>query len=92
MNKRVIIDLPDELVELAERQAAKQGRSLTDVIADSLRAAVAEKSPASSHERKLPRISSADDRQTGSFNIDTLHEIEEMEDAEYIERLNRGFK
>lgn len=97
MNKRVILDLPEELVELAERQAAEQGRTLTDVIEQGVRLAiderkVSEAKTAGDQQRKLPRVSSATGGYNPGFENMTYRDIQAMDDLEYVERMQRGFK
>lgn len=97
MNERVIIDLPSELVELAKRKAAEQGRTLTDVIEDGVRMAIdgqetAEPKMAAGQERKLPRVSSAIGGYNPGFENVTYRDIQAMDDLEYVVRMRRGFK
>ncbi|MGB9365428.1 MAG: hypothetical protein WCE79_05380 [Xanthobacteraceae bacterium] len=46
--------------------------------------------PAEKRERVMPRVSTA----TGGYapGINSIRDIEEMEDLEYIEKLRRGFQ
>ncbi|MEA2878385.1 MAG: hypothetical protein QOF14_3581 [Hyphomicrobiales bacterium] len=89
MIKRTTVRLPSELLKKAQRKAAAEGRTLTGLMEEGLRYVVAEK-PAENRERVMPRISSA----TGGPmpGITRLKDLEEIEDAEYIERLRQGFK
>lgn len=92
MIERTTVRLPKELLDRARRKAAAEGRTLTGLMEDGLRFVVEEKPKPQQAERKLPRISKA----TGGFypgiDISNNAAIQEMEDLEYIERLNRGFK
>jgi predicted DNA-binding protein len=92
MVERTTVRLPEELLNRARRKAAAEGRTLTALIEEGLRLAVAPKPKAPPAERRLPRVSTA----TGGFypgvDISNNASIQEMEDLEYIERLNRGFK
>ncbi len=88
MIKRTTVRLPVELLKKAQRKAAAEGKTLTGLMEEGLRYVVADK-PAEKRERVMPRVSSA----TGGYapGINSIRDIEEMEDLEYIEKLNRGF-
>jgi hypothetical protein len=92
MIERTTVRLPSDLLKKARRKAAEENRTLTALMEDGLRYIVEDKSKSQNVKRKLPRVSKA----TGGFypGIDISHNasIQEMEDQEYIERLNRGFK
>jgi hypothetical protein len=91
MNERTNISLPTELVRLAERKAAEQGRTLTELVEEGVRQVVGEKKPVQKPRGKVP-VSSA----TGGFNPGfenmTYRDIQQMDDIEYAERMRRGFK
>jgi hypothetical protein len=89
MIKRTTVRLPAELLKKAQRKAAAEGRTLTALMEDGLRYVVSDK-PAEKQERKMPRVSTA----TGGFasGINSVRDIEEMMDLEYIEKLRRGFQ
>ena len=91
MTERTTVRLPEELLDRARRKAAAEGRTLTSLIEEGLRVVTAAKKTPPT-ERRLPRISTA----TGGFypgiDISNNAAIQEIEDLEYIERLNRGFK
>jgi hypothetical protein len=91
MIERTTVRLPDELMDRARRKAAAEKRTLTSLIEEGLRLVTSPKK-AQRAERRLPRISTA----TGGFypgiDISNNAAIQEIEDLEYIERLNRGFK
>ena len=89
MIKRTTVRLPSELLKKAQRKAAAEGRTLTGLMEEGLRYVVAEK-PAEKRERVMPRVSSAGGGRAPGVN--TFKDIEEIEDAEYIERLRSGFK
>jgi hypothetical protein len=88
--KRTTVRLPAELLRTAQRKAAAEGKTLTGLMEEGLRYVVSDKPPAMKRERVMPPISTA----TGGFapGIKSIRDIEEMEDLEYIEKLNRGFK
>lgn len=89
MIKRTTVRLPTELLKKAQRKAAAEGRTLTGLMEEGLRYVVSEK-PAEKRERVMPRVSAA----TGGFapGINSIRDIEEMQDLEYIEKLRRGFR
>lgn len=89
MIKRTTVRLPAELLKKAQRKAAAEGRTLTGLMEEGLRYVVSEK-PAGESERVMPRVSTA----TGGYapGINSIRDIEEMEDLEYIEKLRRGFQ
>jgi hypothetical protein len=89
MTRRTTVRLPAELLKKAQRKAAAEGRTLTGLMEEGLRYVVSEK-PAEKRERVMPRISMA----TGGYapGINSIRDIEEMQDLEYIEKLRRGFQ
>jgi hypothetical protein len=89
MIKRTTVRLPAELLRRAQRKAAAEGRTLTGLMEEGLRYVVADK-PAEKRERVMPRVSSAGGGRAPGVN--TFKDLEEIEDAEYIERLRKGFK
>jgi len=92
MNERTNISLPTDLVRLAERKAAEQGRTLAELVEEGLRNAVVEKKPDTNQERKLPRVSSATGGYNPAFENMTYRDIQAMDDLEYVERMRRNFK
>ena len=89
MIKRTTVRLPAELLKKAQRKAAAEGRTLTGLMEEGLRYVVADK-PAEKRERIMPRVSTAGGGQAPG--VRTLKDLEEIEDAEYIERLRNGFR
>jgi hypothetical protein len=89
MIKRTTVRLPAELLKKAQRKAAAEGRTLTGLMEEGLRYVVSDKR-ADTRERIMPPVSTA----TGGPmpGVTRLKDLEEIEDAEYIERLRRGFK
>lgn len=90
MTERTTVRLPSELLARAKRKAAADGRTLTSLIEDGLRVVVSDAAPPKGKRRVMIPVSKA----TGGLQpgIKALHDIYEMEDAEYVERMNRGFK
>jgi hypothetical protein len=86
MTDRTTVRLPEELKERAMRLASAEGRTLTSLIEEGLRSVIAQRR-AAPKPRVMPRVSKA----KGGFapGINSVRDIEELEDAEYIERLRR---
>jgi len=93
MSKHTTIRLPDDLLRQAKSKAAAEGRTLTSLIEQGLRQVVAQTARCSP---VIPRVSSA----SGGFaaGYDFLNSpkiaslVQEMDDEEYIKRLENGFK
>lgn len=90
MIKRTTVRLPAELLKKAKRKADAEGRTLTELMEDGLRYIVSDRPADQKKERVMPRVSSATGGQMPG--IATFKDLEELEDREYVERLNRGFK
>ena len=91
--ERTTVRLPAELMRLAKRTAAGQGRTLTSLIEDSLRAAVSEKS-GGGHKggRVMPRVSKASSGLLPGVDLTTYSDTQHMDDLRYAARLKNGFK
>ena len=89
MIKRTTVRLPSELLKKAQRKAAAEGRTLTGLMEEGLRYVVSEK-PAEKRERIMPPVSKEGGGQAPG--VMTFKDLEEIEDAEYIQRLLNGFK
>ena len=86
MIKRTTVRLPSELLKKAQRKAAAEGRTLTGLMEEGLRYVVSEK-PADAMKRPpIPIV------KEGGGQILSFKELQDLEDREYIERLNRGFE
>jgi len=90
MIKRTTVRLPAELLRKAKRKADAEGRTLTALMEDGLRYVVSDK-PVS--DRK-PRPEIPVSKATGGMmpGITSFKDLEELDDLEYIKRLERGFK
>ena len=51
---RTTVDLPADVLNEAKQRAARQGRSLSDVLADAVRSSFARTAPAERHAVALP--------------------------------------
>jgi hypothetical protein len=85
MIKRTTVRLPAELLKRAQRKAAAEGRTLTGLMEEGLRYVVSDK------PKPVARPEIPVSKETGG-QILSFKELQELEDREYIERLNRGFK
>jgi hypothetical protein len=93
MIERTTVRLPKELLARAKRKAAAEGRTLTALIEDGLRAVLAAKAKGKKARRVLPRVSKATGGLMPGIDPNKLATVvQEMEDLEYIERLKHGFK
>jgi hypothetical protein len=90
MVKRTTVRLPEELLRKAQRKAAADGKTLTGLMEEGLRYVVSNKSTDEKRERIMPPISKAGGGQAPGAR--TFKDLEEIEDAEYIERLRNGFR
>jgi transposase-like protein len=86
MTDRTTVRLPEELKERAVRLAAEEGRTLTSLIEEGLRSVISQRRT-EPKPRVMPRVSKA--RGWLAPGIKDLKEIQEIEDAEYVEKLRR---
>jgi len=84
---RTTVRLPEELLKQAKRKAAAEGRTLTDLIEEGLRAVVTRKARMDKQERVLPRISKATGGLRPGVDLTRFSDYQEMEDLEYVERM-----
>ena len=84
---RTTIRLPEELLKRAKRRASEEGRTLTDLIEEGLRAVLARKTGLSKRERVLPRIGKATGGLRPGVDLTRFSDYQEMEDLEYVERM-----
>jgi hypothetical protein len=84
MNERTTVRLPTELLNRARRKAAAEGRTLTSIIEDGVRLAVADKKRT---KRVLPRVSAATGGLMPGIDLTSYSAIQEMDDLEYVERM-----
>lgn len=86
MTDRTTVRLPEDLKERAMRVAADEGRTLTSLIEEALRSLIARRRAAPA-ARVAPRVSKA----KGGFApcVTSVRDVEELEDAEYVDKLRR---
>ena len=84
---RTTIRLPEELLKRAKRRASEEGRTLTDLIEEGLRAVLARKT----RPEQARACSSAISKATGGLrpgvDLTRFSDYQEMEDLEYVERM-----
>ena len=87
---RTTVRLPQDLLNRAKRKAAAEGRTLTSLIEDGLRAVVDERPKAAKRRRVvLPRVSKATGGLLPGVDLTRFSDYQEMEDLEYVERMKR---
>ena len=74
----------------AKRKAAAEGRTLTSLIEDGLRAVVDERGKPSKQPRVALPISKATGGLMPGVDLTRFSDYQEMEDLEYVERLKRS--
>jgi len=84
---RTTVRLPEELLKQAKRRASEEGRTLTDLIEDGLRAVLARTASLSKGDRVLPRVSKATGGLRPGIDLTKSSEYQEVEDLEYVARM-----
>ena len=79
--------LPQELLARAKRKAAGEGRTLTSLIEDGLRAVVDERSKPAKRKRVVLPVSKATGGLLPGVDLTRFSDYQEMEDLEYVERM-----
>jgi hypothetical protein len=92
MIERTTVRLPSELIARAKRKALAEKRTLTSLIEEGLRLVVSDTAKKTREKRTLPRVCTATGGTWPGIDITNSAQLQEMEDLEYVERLNRGFK
>ena len=90
MIRRTTVRLPSELLKKAQRKAAAEGKTLTGLMEEGLRYVISEKAVTQAVAR--PEIPVG--KETGGFTpgIESIKDIEALQDLDYIEKLKRGFR
>jgi hypothetical protein len=86
MTERTTVRLPEDLLYRAKRKAAAEGRTLTSLIEDGLRAIVAGKQKVTKGKRVQPRISKATGGAMGIEFADSSM-LQDIEDLDYVRRI-----
>jgi hypothetical protein len=88
MIERTTVRLPSDLLTRAKRKAAAEGRTLTSLIEDGLRAVVDNHGkPGKRRHVVLPRVSKATGGTMPGIDISNSAALQEMDDLEYVERM-----
>jgi hypothetical protein len=86
MTERTTVRLPDELMRRAKQKAAADGISLTALVEEALRRIVGERRGRPTAPRTPLPISTAKGGLMPGINLDSMAELQEMDDLEYISR------
>jgi hypothetical protein len=89
MTERTTVRLPDDLLSRAKRKAAAEGRTLTSLIEDGLRMAIAGPRKPGKGRRVLPRISTATGGPMPGVDLTALSAFQEADDLAYVARMKR---
>jgi hypothetical protein len=89
MSERTTVRLPQDLLTRAKRKAAAEGRTLTSLIEDGLRLAIAENRKAAKRQRVLPRVSTATGGPMPGIDLRDSAALKEMDDLDDVERMKR---
>ncbi len=89
MSERTTVRLPQDLLNRAKRKAAAEGRTLTSLIADGLRMAIADDRKVAKVKRILPPVSKSTGGLLPGVDLFDLHRLREADDVEYVGRLTR---
>ena len=87
MIKRTTVRLPSELLKKAQRKAAAEGRTLTSLIEDGLRAIVSENRKAVRSKRVLPRVSTAGGGPAPGIEFTSASALQQLDDLDYVRRI-----
>ncbi len=90
MAERTTVRLPEDLLDHARRKAAAEGRTLTSLIEDGLRAILNETSRPVKRKRLAPRISKATGGLMPGVDLASPWTLQEAEDLEYVRRMRRS--
>lgn len=91
MNERTTVRLPPELLSKVRAKAAAEGRTLTSLIEEGLQHVVAAR-PSATLPRLLPPVSTVRGGVRPGIDLSNSAALQELEDADYIERLRTGFR
>ena len=87
--ERTTVRLPTHLLDRVRRKAAAEGRSVTALIEDGLRAVLSEHREPGAGRRVLPRISRAAGGLTRGFDLTKPSAFDEADDLQRIGRMQR---
>ena len=87
MTERTTVRLPRDLLVRAKRKAAAEGRTLTALIEDGLRAMITEAGKPAKPRRVVLPVSKATGGLLPGVDLTRFSDYQAMEDAEYVERM-----
>ena len=87
MIDRTTVRLPPDLKARAKRKAAAEGRTLTSLIEDGLRAVVAESGKPEKRRRVVLPVSKATGGPMPGIDISNSAALQEIDDLEYVARM-----
>ena len=87
MIERTTVRLPQDLMARAKQKAAAEGRTLTSLIEDGLRAVVAESGKPEKRRRVVLPVSKATGGLMPGIDISNSAALQEIDDLEYVERM-----
>ena len=87
MTVRTTVRLPPDLMARAKQKAAAEGRTLTSLIEDGLRAVVAESGKPEKRRRVVLPVSKATGGLMPGIDISNSAALQEIDDLEYVERM-----
>ena len=90
MDERTTVRLPQDLLNRARRKAAAEGRTLTSLIAEGLRMAIASDRKPAKEKRILPPISKATGGLLPGVDLMDAQRVQEADDVDYIKHLTRS--
>ena len=90
--QRTTVRLPKELLRLAKRKAAEEGRTLTALIEEGLRREVSGERRDSKRPAGLLPVSKATGGLLPGVDLTKISDIQGQDDLEYAERLRKGFE
>jgi hypothetical protein len=86
MKERTTVRLPQELLSRARRKAQAEGRTLTSLIADGLRMAIANNRKVPNAKRNLPPVSKCAGGLLPGIDLTDARSLQESEDIGYMRR------
>jgi hypothetical protein len=89
MIERTTVRLPKSLLDRARRKARAEGRTVTSLIEDGLRLALAQGRNPAKRERILPPISVATGGPMPGIDVTDGSGLQEMDDLDYVARMKR---
>ena len=86
---RITVRIDQELLKRAKNMAAAEGRTLSELIEEGLRIALADEPGEGARERPHLQTSKASGGLRPGVDLTRFSDYQEMEDLEYIERMKK---